>query len=44
MKYKIRKTVSYVVFDEDGEIVNEFADYDEAYKWVQEQKGGGGDD
>ena len=36
MNYKISKVVSYVVFDEKRNIINEFADYDEAYKWAQE--------
>lgn len=42
MRYEIAKAVSYIVYDEDGELVNEFADYDEAYRWVQEMKEIGG--
>lgn len=46
MKYEIKKAVSYVIFDEDGVIIGEFADYEEAYRWTQEmeQKGGEADE
>ena len=38
MKYDIRKVVSYVILDEDGDIVNEFADYEDAYRQMREME------
>lgn len=35
MTYDIRKATSYVVLNKEGNILKEFATYDEAYQWVQ---------